>query len=346
MAETTRGPGAPSDAVRSAFQVGYSTPVPLGDAWGDGWRCDHVVLTPSTEPSRATWSAQVIDRMRPTGVAVPRPLRSTDGRYSVGGWTARSFFSGHRAPRFDEIAAAALSVNRALAGERRPAFLTAGRATADGEWRDAELFAAAEAAAWAEDPTELLAPVMDPDAVPRPDVAAAMAKAARLIPLRSAVTAPDQLVHGDMLGCTVFDGHADPVVVDLVPAWRPAAWSVALLVVDAVAWASAEDELIDRWSHLPEFNQLLLRAVLYRLFVHAVLPDSVPNALPGIERVSDIVAVRIAGRSARDDIIGDGDLAAGTPGVVGAGDGDDAQETGNSLDGHESSSGHDHGHRS
>lgn len=371
MADTTRDPGgnggnggtghdqapAPTDAVRGAFQVGYSTPVRLGDAWGDGWRCDHVVLTPVPDPARATWTAQVMDRIRPEGVSVPRPLRSTDGRYSVGGWTARSFVSGHRAPRFDEVAATALSVNAALADEQRPSFLgtPAGRGGQDGrgELGDADLFAAAEEAAWSDDPAGQLTPVMDPAAVPRADVAAAMEKAARLLPLRDSVGAPDQLVHGDVLGCTVFDGYADPAVVDLVPAWRPAAWSVALLVVDAVAWANAEDDLLDRWAHLPDFNQLLLRAVVYRLFVHAVLPDSRPETWPGLERVGDIVAVRVTGRSGRDGRMDDdstdstdGADGAGITGVGGDGgdgsDGDDDREAGTDRDGQDDRPGTGH----
>lgn len=341
MADTTHAP-APTDAVRNAFQVGYSNPVRLGDAWGDGWRCDHVVLTPVSDPVRGTWTAQVMDRVRPVGVSVPRPLRSTDGRYSVGGWTARSFVSGHRAPRFDEVAAAALDLNAALAEERRPSFLGAASGRGDrGELGDVDLFAAAEDAAWSDDPAGQLGPVMDPASVPRADVAAAMEKAAGLLPLRGEVTAPDQLVHGDMLGCTVFDGYADPTVVDLVPAWRPAAWSVALLVVDAVAWANAEDDLLDRWSHLPDFPQLLLRAVVYRLFVHAVLPDSRPEAWPGLERMSDIVAVRVAGRADRSGRDGtmDGD-SAGDTGAAGDPDGaddngDDDREAGTDRDGHD-----------
>ncbi|AGP31366.1 hypothetical protein A606_08615 [Corynebacterium terpenotabidum Y-11] len=322
----------PTESIRGAFQVGYSTPTRPEDAWGDSWRCDHAVLTPVNDPARATWTAQVMDRIRPDGVVVPRQLRSTDGRYAMGGWTARSFVSGHRAPRFDEVAAAALRLNAALVGEPRPAFLStapSGVAPRAGVLGDADLFAAAENAAWADDPTEQLGAVMDASAVPREDVAAAMAKAAALIPLRAPVAAPDQLVHGDMLGCTVFDGSADPAVVDLVPAWRPTGWSVALTVVDAVAWSGAEDELFDRWSHLPDFTQLLLRAVIYRLFVHAVLPDSRPEAWPGLERVSDIVKVRVSGRSDRsgaDDRIGED--VGGSTGGDGTG-----QETGREHDG-------------
>jgi uncharacterized protein (TIGR02569 family) len=302
---------APPAAIRAGFQVSQATPVELGGAWGDGWRCDRAVLVPSEDRARATWTAQMMDRVRPAGVSVARPLRSTDGRYAVGGWTARAFLSGHRAPRFDETAASVLRFNealdRAMQGEPRPAFLDmaarVSRGTAaggaDGGRVDAlsetELFAVAESAAWADDPTDLLMPVMDLGVVPRDDVAAAMEKATGLILLREEVTAPDQLVHGDALGCTVYDGYADPAIVDFVPAWRPTGWSVALLVVDAIAWANAEDGLLDRWSHLQDFDQLLLRAVLFRLFAHAAVPGTLPQAWPGLSRVSDVISARVGG---------------------------------------------------
>lgn len=295
---------APPAAIRAGFQVSQATPVELGGAWGDGWRCDRAVLVPSEDRARATWTAQMMDRVRPAGVSVARPLRSTDGRYAVGGWTARGFLSGHRAPRFDETAASALRFNQALdqamQGEARPAFLdTASRLSGSGtpgrDLSETELFAVAESAAWADDPTDLLMPVMDLTVVPRDDVAAAMEKATGLMLLREEVTAPDQLVHGDALGCTVYDGYADPAIVDFVPAWRPTGWSVALLVVDAIAWANAEDGLLDRWSHLQDFDQLLLRAVMFRLFAHAAVPGTLAQSWPGLSRVSDVVAARVGG---------------------------------------------------
>ena len=55
--------------------------------------------------------------MRPAGVSVSRPIVSSDGRFSVSGWRARTFLSGHRAPRFDEMATAALRIGEALRGE-------------------------------------------------------------------------------------------------------------------------------------------------------------------------------------------------------------------------------------
>lgn len=292
---------APPVAIRAGYQVAQATPVELGGAWGAGWRCDRAVLVPSEDRARATWTAQMMDRVRPAGVSVARPLRSTDGRYAVGGWTARGFLSGHRAPRFDETAASVLRFNAALdeamKGRDRPAFLnTVERVPSDGEsLSETELFTVAESAAWADDPTELLTPVMDLSVVPRDDVAAAMEKATGLMLLRDPVEAPDQLVHGDALGCTVYDGYADPAIVDFVPAWRPTGWSVALLVIDAIAWANADDGLLDRWSHLQDFDQLLLRAVMYRLFTHAALPGTSEASWPGLSRVSDVISARVGG---------------------------------------------------
>lgn len=291
----------PPVAIRAGFQVAQATPVKMGGAWGDGWRCDRAVLMPSEDRARATWTAQMMDRVRPAGVSVARPLRSTDGRYAVGGWTARGFLSGHRAPRFDETAASILRFNEALAlameGRERPGFLTAPghRGTPESPLSETELFAVAEASAWTDDPTELLTPVMDLTAVPRDDIAAAMEKATGLMLLREPVSAPNQLVHGDALGCTVYDGYADPAVVDFVPAWRPTGWSVALLVVDAIAWANADDGLLDRWSHLQDFDQLLLRAVMFRLFAHAALPGTTAQSWPGLSRVSDVISARVGG---------------------------------------------------
>ena len=112
--------------------------------------------------------------------------------------------------------------------------------------------------------------------------------------MRGPIRENDQLVHGDIAGCTIFDGTADPIVTDLYPAWHPAAWTVALLIVDTMAWGNAPDALLDRWAHLPDFPQLALRAVMYRLFLHAMLPNSQPESWEGLGRVADVVEAWVA----------------------------------------------------
>lgn len=289
----------PPAHILASFQAQTSQPVRLGEEWGYGWRCDRAVVSPAGDPLRAAWVAKTTSMMRPAGVGVTRPLLSTDGRYTVSGWRARAFLSGFRSARFDEVAAAALRINEALRGVPRPNFLHA--PTPGESWDEWDLFAAADAAAFADDPTEWLAPALDQGSVPRKDIGMALAKASELAGLRESLVEDDQLVHGDVLGCMIFAGAADPVMTDLFPAWHPPGWSVALVVVDAMAWGNGQDSLLDRWAHIPDFLQLALRAVLYRLALHALLPGVQPSAWPGLSRTAEVVAARVAAGE-RDDV--------------------------------------------
>lgn len=284
----------PPAHILTSFQVPASRPVQLDSSWSYGWRCDRAVISAADEPARAAWIARVMAKMRPAGVSVSRPIVSSDGRFSVSGWRARTFLSGHRAPRFDEIAGAALRVGEALKGLQRPDFLHPPQRS--GQWGELDIFAAALEAAFCAEPSQWLQAALDSSAVPTQDVAQALVKAAQVAHARGEITQPFQVVHGDVLGCVIFDGMAAPVVTDLVPVWCPAGWPVALLIIDAMAWANGPDSLIQRWSHIPDFHELVLRAVLYRIVVHIFLPQARPQAWRGLARVADVVlAARRAG---------------------------------------------------
>jgi hypothetical protein len=54
-------------------------------------------------------------------------------------------------------------------------------------------------------------------------------------------------------------------VIDWPPYWRPAPWALAVAVVDALCWYDAGPDVVRRWSHLPDWGQLLLRALIYRI---------------------------------------------------------------------------------
>lgn len=277
---------SPPEHIRSSFQVTVATPTQLDDVWSRGWRCDRAVLSPSGEPSRANWLAKFMTKIRPIGVAVARPLTSSDGRYSVSGWRARSFLSGHPAPRFDEMAAAALRLNEASRGEPCPDFLR----PLQNFSTETSVFRAAEEAVFAEDPALIIAAVMGGDSIPRGESVEALSKALELLGKRGKIYAESQLVHGDIAGCTIFDASSDPIITDYVPVWRPAGWSVALLIVDCMAWGNASDTLLDRWAHIEDFDELVLRAAAYRLLIHAMLPTARSQAWPGLLRVANVVA--------------------------------------------------------
>ena len=111
--------------------------------------------------------------------------------------------------------------------------------------------------------------------------------------LRRPVKTTPQVVHGDLFGTVLFAGAAAPAITDIVPYYRPAAWASAVVVVDALAWGGADEDLIERWSHLEEWPQMLLRATMFRLGVHALHPRSTAGALPGLMRVVDQVRLLV-----------------------------------------------------
>ncbi len=93
-------------------------------------------------------------------------------------------------------------------------------------------------------------------------------------------------MHGDLFGNVLFDGDAAPGLIDFTAYHRPAEWAAAVVVVDALAWGGADDGILRRWSHLPEWPQVLLHALLFRLAVHALHPHSTEQSLRGLERAA------------------------------------------------------------
>ena len=85
-------------------------------------------------------------------------------------------------------------------------------------------------------------------------------------------------------------------------------WAAAVAVVDALSWGDADDGLVGRWDDLPEWPQMFLRAVMFRLAVHALHPRSTADAFPGLARTSDIVRLLLvrfcgAGAEVRDQAL-------------------------------------------
>ncbi len=111
----------------------------------------------------------------------------------------------------------------------------------------------------------------------------------QLATLRKPVDSPDQLVHGDLFGTVLFSGSDAPGISDITPYWRPAPWAAGVAVVDALSWGDADDGLVGRWDDLPEWPQMLLRALMFRLAVHALHPRSTSEAFPGLARTADLV---------------------------------------------------------
>jgi uncharacterized protein (TIGR02569 family) len=275
----------PPEHVLSAFGLSGVDPIPLGAAWEGGWRCGEVVLSMVAENARAAWSARIRETLFVDGVRLARPVRSTDGRYVVSGWRADTFVAGTPEARHDEVVSAAVRLHEATGKLERPRFLTQGPSA---PWADVDVFIAADRAAWEERPMQSV-----PAAARTPSPAADGQRSVELINqlagLRRPTKSPNQLVDGDLYGTVLFAGTAAPGITDITPYWRPASWAAGVVVVDALSWGEADEGLIDRWNALPEWPQMLLRALMFRLAVHALHPRSTAAAFPGLARTAALV---------------------------------------------------------
>jgi uncharacterized protein (TIGR02569 family) len=276
----------PPEHVLAAFGLSGVRPIPLGASWEGGWRCGEVVLSMVADNARAAWSARVRETLFVDGVRLARPVRSTDGRYVVSGWRADTFVAGQPEPRHDEVVSAAVRLHEATAKLERPRFLTQGPTAAP--WADVDVFIAADRAAWEERPLQSI-PAAARAASPTADGQRSVELINQLAGLRRPTKSPNQLVDGDLYGTVLFAGAAAPGITDITPYWRPASWAAGVVVVDALSWGEADEELIDRWNALPEWPQMLLRALMFRLAVHALHPRSTAAAFPGLARTAALV---------------------------------------------------------
>lgn len=277
--------GEPPEYVRSTFGLQDVDPEPLGADWDGGWRFGDIVLSPIADHARAAWSAKVRETLRVDAVRLARPVRASDGRYVVSGWKADTFIDGKPEPRHDEVISMAGRLHAATALLERPRFLLA---TPAAPWSDTDLFMAADRAAWEPSPLRSAkgAPALED---PSDDRRRSIELINQLATLRTPTVSPDQLVHGDLFGTVLFSGASAPGITGITPYWRPAPWAAAVIVVDALSWGGADEGLVARWEDLPEWPQMLVRAVMFRLAVHALHPRSTAEAFPGLAHTADVI---------------------------------------------------------
>jgi uncharacterized protein (TIGR02569 family) len=228
---------APPAEILARFGVS-ARPEPLSGGQATAWRAGDVVLKPLDMSIDALrWQAAVLASVTCDDFRVAPPLRTREGELVVDGWTAWPLLEGAHAPSWAEILAVGERLHRALAGVERPARVLDDRTD---DW------ARADRIAWGEQPAGRFARV--------PEVA-------HLLAARTAVSAPSQLIHGDLSGNVLFADGLAPAVIDLSPYWRPAQYASAIVVVDAVLWYGAEVGLLSVVGDA----QLLVRALLFRL---------------------------------------------------------------------------------
>jgi uncharacterized protein (TIGR02569 family) len=227
----------PPHSVLAAWEI--TDPEPLAGGQGQAFRAGSIVLKPTEEPGQSIWLAEALEGVDAGAAArVVRPVRSSTGSWVVDGWVAWRWMEGnHRDGMWDEVLETSGRFHRAVSSVGWSPAMTASH-----RW------AGADQVAWGEQDADLPTPLQP--------------LLARLRP----VDLPNQFIHGDLGGNVLFHDSLPPAVIDVSPFWRPAAYADAIVVADAVAWAGAGEDLVERLLR-DHGEQLLLRAVLFRVVV-------------------------------------------------------------------------------
>jgi uncharacterized protein (TIGR02569 family) len=275
--------GVPGE-VLAAFGLAGTVPVRLAGGQGTAWRAGQAVLKPADSERAGRWFAEVYDTLSGPGFRVPRPVRSAAGDWVALGWTAYQWVPGIAAdwagdsPRWPEMVTVSRALHAALASVPVPSW----RAAEENEWT------IGDEVAWGErDPGPLLGPAAGPLAAP----------VSRLLAALRPVDLPAQLVHADLGGNVLFADGLPPAVIDFSPLERPAGLPLAVAAVDALMWHQARPEVLSHLAGERELDQLLARALVYRLVTEIVRhagTAGVDAAARAAEPVAGLVLARLA----------------------------------------------------
>jgi uncharacterized protein (TIGR02569 family) len=279
------------EEVLAAFGVAGVVPVRLAGGQGTAWRSGPIVLKPAELERADRWNADVFDALTGPGFRVPRPVRAATGDWIAHGWTAWQLVSGVAAdwsgvsPRWPELIAGSRALHAALAPVPVPRW----RVTQDIPWT------VGDQVAWGE---------RDPEPLLGPAAGSIAGQVRRLLAALRPVELPDQLVHADLAGNVLFADGEPPAFIDFSPLCRPAALPLAVVAADALQWSGARPEALDYLADEPEFDQLLARALIYRLVTDVILragTEGVELAGRAGQPVTELVLRRIASRSPSKD---------------------------------------------
>ena len=234
------------------------------------WLAGDVVVKPvDVDLEELAWQAQIFSQIPSAGFRLARPRRAGDGSLCVDGWCATEYVTGmHEARRWPEIIAAGERFHAALRGIPRPLFLD----------QRSSRWAISDRVAWGETPASEF-----PHVRHLPELVSGLRP----------VTAPSQLIHGDLTGNVLFDSPQPPAIIDFSPYWRPTAYASAIVIADALVWEGADRQVLDAVAHIGDFGQYLLRALIFRAVTDWIFSQEEP-ANPAVEHDPWERAVTIA----------------------------------------------------
>ena len=230
----------PSADILQAFGTAKQ-PVSISGGQGQNYRSGNVILKPASDDEESNWLAEFYLSVKGEGFQLPRPIRSTQGNFVYHGWQAWEYVAGeHEKGRWDETVEICARFHQAIADYPRPAYF---------DHRKQNPWVIADRVTWGE-----------MEIAHHPRIAPVVEKLARCL---EDVNEKSQLIHGDFGGNVLFS--RPPTIIDFSPYWRPVAFAVGVIIVDAIVWEGADLSLIEIGNKFSNFNQHLIRAELRRI---------------------------------------------------------------------------------
>lgn len=240
----------PPVALLDAFRLGGSPLVRLTGGQGRTWRVGDVVLKPVEDEAEHDWVCGIFAGWQHhESVRVPEPLVTGDGAWSYDGWGAHRLVVGHSASMRTDSAAIRAAIDAfhaAVEDVACPAFI----AQRQDRW------SYGDRVAW-------------DHAEPRGE-AQTLDQIDRLRAVFRDVRAAPQVIHGDIGGNVLVEPGLVAGVIDWPPYHRPPGLAPAVAVVDAIRWEGVPLSFVDCWADVPQWEQLLARALVSRVATEGV----------------------------------------------------------------------------
>lgn len=262
--ELIRNMNTPREEILEAFGI-YGQPTLLQGGQGTCYRIDNVVLKPIDNAIEASWIADVYNNIKSTEFRVPKPIKAKDDFWIFDGWIAIEFLEGeHRSGRYAEAIEISKNFHRALLGITKP------------DWFDqkTDVFSLSDRMAWGE--------------LPLPDFELTNKPFKKIMSFLRENRLPNQLIHGDWgPNQILFSNTLPPAVIDMTPYFRPTNYPIADMMISAIDHEGANLAMLDFGKDIQDFDQLLLRALLFRTCTYVgfqIHPENTIDRSPEIVR--------------------------------------------------------------
>lgn len=223
--------------------------IPIIGGQNTSVRVKNTVLKPTEDAIHAEVLLTIIDSIQPKGYRLSKPVKSNKGTFVSHGWMCTQFEPGHEVIGYvkEKLQVARLFHQDLSIINFNDLPFT------NNPW------SRAHKVAWqvTELPTETHFEI-------RQIIKELLLK----VRLKEYYTC--QIVHADLSGNILFDEVLSPLIIDFSPTVAPVEYAEAILVCDCIAWQGSKVSDIDMLLNNEFNNEMIIRAVVFRLTVEAI----------------------------------------------------------------------------